>query len=145
VGLLAANAIAGAILLVAATAGHAQVIPAYYERAARYDEEIDQAARNRALGWELAVAVERRAGGDALTVALRDAARGAPVTGARVTITGYHRARAARELHLTPAEGAGAPGRYQAPAPAGRGHYDLVIAAERGADRFVQRAVVEVP
>lgn len=138
VGLLAGNAIAMAALLVSANTGGAQVIPAYYDRAAHYDDELDEAARSRALGWRAAVAAEA----GAIRVDVTDAA-GAPLAGARVRVTGHHRAHAARQLDLEAA--AVAPGRYRAPAPARAGRHDLVIEVVRGGDRFVARAVVDVP
>jgi nitrogen fixation protein FixH len=137
VGLLAANAAAAGVLLVSANAGESQVIPSYYERAARYDDEIEAAARSRALGWRVEVA----AAGGALAVEVRDAA-GGPVTGARVRVSGHHRAHAARRYELAAA--AVGPGRYSAPAPAPAGRHDVAIEIERGEERFVRRAVVEV-
>lgn len=138
VGLLGGNAIAVAALLVSASTGGAQVIPAYYDRAAHFDDQIDEAARSRALGWRATVTAER----GLFQVDVTDAA-GAPLDGARVRVTGHHRAHAARQLATVAAQVA--PGRYLAAAPTHAGRHDLVIEIQRGGERFVAREAVDVP
>jgi nitrogen fixation protein FixH len=139
VGLLAANVLATGVLIAAAhDPSHAsQVIPAYYDRAVHYDEALDQAARNRALGWRVTVEVDR----GALAIRALDRS-GAALADARVHVTGYPRARADEVIDLELAAGAGRwvlPGRHR------RGMYDLTVAVVRDRDVFVQRAAVEVP
>ena len=56
-GLLAGNAIAMVLLAVIASDGGTQVIPAYYDRAVHFDDEIDRASASRALGWHAEVAI----------------------------------------------------------------------------------------
>ena len=137
VGLLGGNAIAMAALVVSASDGGAQVIPAYYEQAVRYNDAIDAAARSRALGWRAAAVLDR----GALVVTLRDPS-GAPLLGARVVVTGHPRAFAARrfELELAPT----GPGVYRASVPdPQRGRHDVVVRVARGAEQFLERVVVE--
>lgn len=138
VGLLAANALAMVILVAFASDGETQVIPAYYEKAVHYDDALDQARASRALGWHAEVAFAR--GG--VEVALRDA-RGAAIDGARVTVTGYQRARASRALAIELS--ALGDGRYRAQARGPRGVHDLTICVEHGGARFTQHAVIEAP
>lgn len=114
VGLLTANLLAMGVLMGAAQSGHSQVIPDYYEKAVHYDDAIDQAARNRALGWRV---TPRWAGELVADVVDRD---GAPLVGAIVTIE--KRART--------------PGQQ-------RGIYDLTITVTRGRDVFVEAIAAE--
>ena len=51
-------------------------VPRAYERGRQYDQVLDEAARQRAMGWQADVALA----GNRVTVTVRDAA-GAPVTG----------------------------------------------------------------
>ena len=138
VGLLGGNALAMVLLLVSArSGGGAQVIPNYYERAARFDDTLDQAARNRALGWKIAVAIE----GDTVTIDARGST-GAPLAGARVRVAGHHRSQVAHGFELEAA--AIVPGRHRAVVPGPIGHHDLTIAVEHGGARFVESATVDV-
>ncbi len=124
VGLLGGNVIAMIILIAASHDGGSQVIPAYYDKAVHYDDQIDQAARNAKLGWPVAAAVDH----DALVIT------GAPA-GADIHVTGYARAHADRTFAL-----AGP----RAPLPA-HGWLDLTITVARGADLFIQHQALEVP
>ena len=138
-GLLGANVLAMVVLATAASTRRAEVIPDYYERAVRYDDALAEAARSRALGWSAAVAF----GPAALEVVVRDA-RGDALDGARVLVSGYHRARPAaafaREL-----DGDG-DGRYRAAFPGrARGWYDLEVVVEHAGARFLAPASVEAP
>lgn len=114
--LLAGNLLAMAILIGAARSGHSQVIPAYYDKAVHYNDAIDQAARNRALGWH----VESRWNGRELVADVFDRS-GAPIADAKVEISAISRSGKGKGLH------------------------DLTITATRGTDVFVDRATVEVP
>lgn len=136
VGLLAANVVAMVVLAVVANNGHTQVIPAYYDRAAHYNDEIDRASASRALGWHAEVAIAR----GAIDVTVSDAA-GHAIDGARVRITGYQRAHAAEPLDLELAT-AGA-GHYHGDLRERRGWHDLTVIAERGDARYLQRIAVE--
>ena len=86
-GLLIGNVIAMVILAVVANDGGTQVIPAYYDRAAHFDDEMSRASASRALGWHAEVAIAA----GAIDVTVSDAA-GHAVDGARVRVTGYQRA-----------------------------------------------------
>lgn len=137
VTLLAGNLLMMIVLAVAANRDDAQVIPDYYAQATRYDETMAEAAASHALGWTAAAQLER----GALEVTLHDA-HGAPLDGARVTVTGYQRAHAVGRYTLGLVASGG--GRYQgilADAPAGV--HDLAIVVERGTERFTQQLVVE--
>jgi nitrogen fixation protein FixH len=130
VGFLISNALAMGFLVVASSTSRAEVIPDYYAKAAAYDTQIDQAAKNRALGWSIDV----QAG---LAINVRDAS-GAALDGARVHVTATSRAHARiTELELT-----GHAGRYTA-AHRASGIEDLVIVVERGGERFTAHATIE--
>jgi len=124
VGLLAGNMIAMGILIAASHDGGSQVIPAYYDKAVHYDDQIDQAARNARLGWPIAASIEH----DALVIS------GAPA-GADIHVTGYARAHADRTFAL-----AGP----RVPLPA-HGWLDLTITVVRGADQFIRHQAIEAP
>jgi nitrogen fixation protein FixH len=135
VGLLAANVIAMVILAVTANAGKAQVIPAYYEQAVRYDDVLAETANSRALGWRVDASIVA----GSLDVIVRDA-NGAAITGATAKVSGYLRthADAPFEIALAGAD------RYRAALPtSATGWYDLVIIVERGRDRFTRRLSIE--
>jgi hypothetical protein len=124
VGLLAGNVIATIVLIAASHHGGSQVIPAYYDKAIHYDDQIDQARRNTQLGWAIAAKLD----GGAIVI------EGAPA-GATVAVTGYPRAHADRSFAL-----AG----ERLPLPA-HGILDLTITVDRGADHFVQQQVLDAP
>lgn len=114
VGLLAANLIAMGVLMGAARSGHSQVIPDYYAKAVHYDDALDQAAKNRVLGWR----VTPRWDGEFVADVVDRA--GAPLIGASVTID--KRGRTAGQQ---------------------RGIYDLTITVTRGRDVFVETMTAE--
>jgi nitrogen fixation protein FixH len=136
IALLGGNLIAMVVLAVAANNGTNQVIPDYYARAVRYDDELDRSAANRALGWRGEVEiVDGR-----IDVVVRDAA-GQPLAGARVRVTGYPRAHASETIDvvLWPAAGS-----HRGALPGRRtGRYDLVIAVDARGAHYTQHAVVE--
>ena len=136
-GLLAVNVIAQVALAIAANDGGTQVIPAYYEKAAHYDDALDQAHKNHELGWQATVALDR----DGAQVVVRDAT-GAPIDGAHVAITGYQRAHAASELALELA-GAGG-GTYRAATHMRPGMHDLTITVESRGAVFTQHTAIDV-
>ena len=114
VGLLTANLVAMAILIGAAHAGGSRVLPQYYERAIHYDDAIDQAAKNRALGWRASARFVGRE--PIVTVVDRE---GAPIRDVSVVAT-------PRAAGVHPA-----------------GIYDLTVTAVRGGERFVEHVVAE--
>ncbi|HEX7837108.1 MAG TPA: FixH family protein [Kofleriaceae bacterium] len=136
IALLAGNVVAMIVLAVVASDGATQVIPAYYDKAAHFDDEIDRATASRALGWHAEVAIA----GGAIDVTVSDAA-GRAVDGARVRITGYQRAHASEPLDVVLATiGAG---RYRGDVRERRGWHDLIVAADRGGAHYVQHVAIE--
>ena len=134
VGLLVANALAMGFLVMASSTSRAEVIPDYYAKAASYDTVIDQAEKNRTLGWR----IERVQLDHELAIDVRDA-EGGPLEGARVHVTAVPRAHGhAVELDLT----ARGEGRYAVAHRAG-GLQDLAIVIERGGERFTARVTIE--
>lgn len=113
--LLGGNMVAMGVLLGASRLGAPQVIPAYYEKAVRYNDAIDQAARNRALGWRVTA---RWAGEVVADVVDRE---GVPLVGATVQIATLARTATQR-----------------------RGLHDVTVTVTRGPDVFVETSVVEV-
>jgi nitrogen fixation protein FixH len=116
----------------------------YYQKALRWDETMAQEARNAALGWSVAAALERTAGpvDVRLRVRLHDRT-GRPIEGARVTVETFHSARAASVL--TGALGPEAPGEYAAALPLGRpGVWEVRLRAERGDQIFTTTLVQEL-
>jgi nitrogen fixation protein FixH len=134
VGLLAANVIAMVILAVTANTGKAQVIPAYYDQALRYDNVLDDAAKSRALGWKVDASIV----GGSIEVVVRDAA-GASITGATAKANGYQRTHADAPFEVTLT---GEPHRAALPT-ASTGWYEVVIVVERGRDRFTRKLSIE--
>jgi nitrogen fixation protein FixH len=116
VGLLGGNLVAMGLLIGAAHSEAPAIIPQYYEKAARYDDAIDQAASNRALGWRISPRWSRT-GDFVADVTDRD---GKPLVGAVVTIDKRPRSEHQR-----------------------RGLYDLTITVRRGGDVFVQTTTAE--
>jgi nitrogen fixation protein FixH len=136
VGLLAVNLIAMSVLAVVANRGGSQVVPAYYDKAVHFDDEIDRASVSRALGWRADVAIAA----SAVDVVLRDAA-GAAIEGAQVRIQGYQRAHAAELVDVVLRSAGG--GHYRADIRERRGWHDLTVVAALGGARFTQRVAVE--
>jgi nitrogen fixation protein FixH len=135
-GLLAANVIAMVLLAVVANDGGTQVIPAYYDRAVHFDDEIDRASASRALGWHAEVAIAA----GAIDVTMSDAS-GHAVDGARVRVTGYQRAHAGEPVDVELARVGG--GHYRAGLHERRGWHDLTVVAELGDAHYQQRVAIE--
>lgn len=135
VGILGA-AVTSAVTLavVSQMGGKSKVIPDYYERATHYDTNIDEANAARALGWHTTV---KLAGGQ-LRACMTDAT-GAPLDVA-VTVIGQHRASPEQNIErvLEP-QGAGC---YQVAFADKVGWYDVVLRANRGADKYMASAAV---
>ena len=135
-GLLVGNVIAMGVLAVVASDGRTQVIPAYYDRAVHFDDEIDRASASRALGWHAEVAMAA----GAIDVTMSDAS-GHAVDGARVRVTGYQRAHAGEPIDVELARVGG--GHYRAVLRERRGWHDLTVVAERGDAHYQHRVAVE--
>lgn len=136
IGFLVANALAMAFLVVASSSSQAQVIPDYYAKSVRFDETIDEAARSRALGWQVDLAIV-----DGVATATVADATGARLDGAMVKLTAVPRAHAARATEVALPAHAGA---YRAPYAGPPGLSDVTIAVEHGGQRFSAHALVEV-
>jgi nitrogen fixation protein FixH len=134
-GLLSANVIAMVVLTVVANNGTTQVIPAYYDKAVHYNDELDRSATSRALGWHADVAIA----GGAIDVVVADAS-GAAIDGAHVRVTGYQRAHAGEPVDVVLAATGG--GHYHGQA-ARRGWHDLTVIAERDGEQYTQNVAVE--
>jgi nitrogen fixation protein FixH len=144
VGVLAVTVLANAaMLLVAGNSRQAFVEPDYYRKAVAWDSTLAERARSAALGWALEARLERESGpgpgrtsgpGARLRVFLRDRG-GAPLEGARVTVTAVHNLEADRPTLAACA--ASQPGVYEASLPLDRGgSWELRFAAVRGSERF---------
>ena len=135
--LLGRNVSALVALATAANTSKAQIIPDYYDRAAHYDDALDEATRSVATGWTAQVALARTT----VEVSARDAA-GRPLEGATVRVTGYPRVHAVDALDVSlMARGAG---RYAVTLAAPvHGAYDLRVTVERDGQRYVQAASIE--
>ena len=136
VGLLLANVSASAVLVVASSRGASRVIPDYYERGVHYDDRLDEASRDRALGWH----VDVTASDGALTMLATDR-DGSPLTHATVHVVAEERSSGARRELATIA---GAAGAYRG-ASALHGWVDLSIAIERDGKHYVEQQAVLAP
>jgi nitrogen fixation protein FixH len=117
----------------------------YYQRGVRWDEELAQRARNRALGWKLVARMSPTDSGRRaiLHVGLTDSTV-RPVEGASVVVKAMHiaRARHPMEVMLTTS----APGEYEALVPVERvGWWELRIDVHRGRERFTATERLELP
>lgn len=138
VGLLAGNVVAMVVLFTTAGPADAgRVLPAYYQRAARYEVQLTEQRASDRLGWRTEITLA----GDLVEVRLRGT-DGAPVRGVQVAVTGYHRAHA--EAPIATALIETGPGDYQARiAHARRGWWDLTLRGDRGDAHHVERLAVE--
>jgi nitrogen fixation protein FixH len=136
VGLLGGNVLAMVILAITANNGGTQVIPGYYAKAARYDDEMARSVVSQALGWHAEVAMTR----GTIDVTVADAA-GHAIDGAQIRVTGYQRAHASEPIDVVLL--AVGPGRYRAGVRERRGWHDLVVVADRGGAHYTQHVVVE--
>jgi nitrogen fixation protein FixH len=138
IGLLAGNVVAVVILMVAAgPASGDRVLPAYYEHAVNHDAVIAEDRASAQLGWSVDAAIA----GDAIEVRLKDAT-GTPLRGARLAVSGAHRAHAGSPVGLALVETG--PGVYRAGNPRARaGWWDLTVRSSRDHADHVARLVVE--
>lgn len=120
------------------------VEPDYYAKALHWDDELAQRARNAALGWRVAPALETAGAEPVLAVTIVDSI-GAPLDGAAVEVRAFPLARSAQvtTATLAPRE---APGTYAAPLAMSRGgEWELRFTVARGAERFTRVARLSVP
>lgn len=136
VGLLLGNVAMVGVLIVASSTNRPEVIPGYYDRAAAYDHELDDAERSRDLGWHATATLAA----DGVAVEVRDRA-GLRIEDAKVSVTGFQRAFANDPLDLALV---GSGGSYRARRELRTGVYDLQIAVERAGSRFVARQTTEL-
>lgn len=108
----------------------------YYQRGVRWDEELAQRARNRALGWKIETTllpIEPGRGAE-VRIALHDSAL-APIENASVNVKAMHVGRAHSPAVVTLL--ASAPGQYGARVPLERaGLWELRIEVQQGTERF---------
>ncbi len=140
VGLLAANVLVMAVLVVASTRHPAAVIPSYYERAVAWDDRVAEQKVADELGWAVDVKLAR----EGISVAALDGA-GRPLTGAHLTVSAFHRStpKLRAELSLT----TDAQGRArQTPAqwPGTLGMYEVELLIKRGAVSYSLHREVEL-
>lgn len=152
VGLLGIQVLVGVGAVVIATADpSASIVPDYYEKALRWDDEKAARVASDALGWDATVSLSPaadRQGERTVVVSILDGS-GEPVADADVRGRVYHHARAAEPVPIV-FRGQGG-GHYTATAPVARDglwQFDLT-ASRRGADAtsteaFLIREVVEV-
>jgi nitrogen fixation protein FixH len=109
--------------------GGAQVESNYYTRAAAWDEQQDQEAVSRALGWTLDLRATLN-GGVEMTVT---DSRGAPVQGLSGAVA-LHRPSVANQIGEAPLVPVG-PGKYTAAVPLRKaGLWDFTVRAARSSD-----------
>lgn len=137
VGFLVANALAMTFLIVASRTSQAQVIPDYYEKAARFDETLAEQAHSRALGWK--VDIEATPG--TLIVDAKDA-NGASLADASVELTLVPRAHADRSQRIALAPNGS---QYRGAVTAAPGLHDATIVIVHAGRRFSQQVLVELP
>lgn len=140
VGLLVTNALVMAVLVTASSKSAPAVVPQYYERAVAWDQTMAEAKLAAELGWTLALELEDA--GIAVKLVDRDRQ---PVSGARLTIGGFHRARPAQRLALVLVTDAA--GEARAPALSGTrtsGWYELDVEIVRDPVRYSLHRAVEL-
>jgi len=141
VGILLTHTVCCLVVVYIATSDptHA-VIPDYHEKAVAWDAIRADALASEQLGW--ACTIETAAGADllgerSLRLSLKDA-RGEPVSGATVSLEGYHHARANDTVLADLKEGA--PGEYVAMLKMRKpGLWRFDVKAKWGEDVFVQQ------
>lgn len=140
VGLLAANVLVMAILVVATTRHPAAVIPRYYERAVTWDEQVAEQQLAEELGWRVDVKLERAG----LSVAAHDGA-GRPLAGAQLEVSAFHRSAPEHrtELSLT-TDAEGRARRTPAHWRATPGMYEVDLVVKRGAVSYSLHREVEL-
>ncbi len=124
-----------ALMLVATRDASFAVEADYYQKALRWDQTMAQEAENTALGWSVAMTLDRSRPDGTRVRALVADREGQPVEGARVGIEAFHSARASRVIIATlEAEPSGG---YSATLPLERpGLWEMRVRVERGEQVF---------
>ena len=115
----------------------------YYQKALRWDDELAQRERNRALGWEITPTLSSISpdSGAELRVSLRDRT-GAPLSGAEIKVQAMHNTRAGDPFDGV-LKGAGS-GDSMARLPLKRpGIWELRFDVRQGTDLFTARHRIE--
>lgn len=140
VGLLGAMVFGLSVLLVIAQSDPAFAIEKdYYAKAVAWDAHRAQVEQNARLGWSVQSRVSGAPGAVEVTLSVQDR-QGQPVTGANVSLIGFHNARAADRLERRLKETAA--GTYQGELGRVRpGLWELRLVVDRDGVRFtdVQR------
>lgn len=119
------------------------VEPDYYQKALRWDDELAQRERNRALAWQLTPTLSSISpdSGVELRVSLRDPL-GAPLGNAIVSVVAMHNARAGEPLDARLHRSGS--GDYVARLPMTRpGLWELRFDVRQGSDHFTARHRLE--
>lgn len=147
VGLLAMNAgIVGITVYVASNDRSFAVVPAYYEKASRWDQEMAARRKEAALGWSLSFnigAPDLKTGSRLLAASMTDC-DGQPLEEASLSVEAFHNASARERviLDLTPS---GRPGEFAATLPNARpGLWTFQFAARRSGDTWSHMEDVEI-
>ncbi len=137
-GLLAMQAVIcfAAVFVATSDPSHA-VVSDYHAKAVAWDQQMDERRAGETLGWQsqLDIALKADMLGDRITrLSLQDA-QGGPLTGAAVTVSAFHHARANQvveaELNET------APGEYLAQMKMRKaGLWELAFVVSRGEDVY---------
>ena len=134
-----------ALMLVATGDASFAVEPNYYAKAVAWDETMAQEAKNAALGWGVAVTLDRAPVPGKVELAARITDRaGAPISGASVSVEAFHSSRARRVFTapLLPA----ADGRYAVTLPLERpGLWEIRVRIERGPEVFTRTVMQDLP
>lgn len=138
IGMLSVHAAGCLIVALIATSDPSQaVVPDYHAKAVAWDEHRAQQRASAALGWACTIETAMRAdmlGQRGVRVSLRDA-DGGPLTGAAVTVTAYHHARANQVTDMKLDEAT--PGEYAAMMSMRRaGLWTFNVQAKHGGDDF---------
>ena len=146
VGLLLANTGAVVVLIAASHHGPSHVVvDDYYRRAVAWDGEMAQARANLALAWDVALGLGRSGDGAlAVEVTVRERS-GAPIVGAAVTASAFHRARAGEVEAARRVEDRAGAGCYRGALALPRGGiYEVSLVVEVGDRRWADVLVREV-
>lgn len=119
------------------------VEPDYYQKALRWDAQVQQREQTLALGWDVRLDPGAQgAAGRHVQISIRDR-DGRPVEGARVRVTAFPAARAADRFgaEFDPSE----PGVYRADMDLAQpGLWEFDVLATRGGDQYTNRLRVSV-
>jgi nitrogen fixation protein FixH len=124
------------LAVIALRSGHSRVISDYYEKSTHYDSNIAEATASKRLGWRTELALVD----GWLRACVTDATDQPVIAQVHVSIEFRNDSIGAIAGDMTDlAQG----GCYRIAVGPRRGWYDLVVRAQRGADRFVATASLE--